>query len=82
MSAPVLLNLLNELSKSDKIRGLPGMLSNSRTEFNKFNDTGRMLDFLYQITFKTLKNRLVDSKTLRFCHYLHIVMTDVFTLHY
>ena len=38
MSAHVLLNLLNELGKRDKIRGLPCILSLFR-EFNKFNNT-------------------------------------------
>ena len=34
MSAHVLLNLLNELRKRDKIRGLPSILSLFRNEFN------------------------------------------------
>ena len=38
MSAHVLLNLLNELGKRDKMRGLPSILSLFR-EFNKFNKT-------------------------------------------
>ena len=51
MSAHVLLNLLNELGNSDKMRGLPSILSPFRYEFNKFNNTGaRMLDFLYHMT--------------------------------
>ena len=50
MSAHVLLNLLNELGKSDKMRGLPIILS-SRNEFDKVNDTGvRMLDSIYHMT--------------------------------
>ena len=40
ISAHVLLNLLNEFRKSDKMRGLPSMLSLFRNEFNKFNNTG------------------------------------------
>ena len=40
MSAHVLLNLLNELGKRDKMRGLPSILSLFRNEFNKFNNTG------------------------------------------
>ena len=40
MSAHVLLDLLNELGKRDKIRGLPSTLSLIRNEFNKFNNTG------------------------------------------
>ena len=35
MSAHVLLNLLNELRKRDKMRGLPGILSLFGNEFNK-----------------------------------------------
>ena len=45
MCAHVILNLLNELSKRDKMRGLSSILSLFRNEFNKFNNTGaRMLD--------------------------------------
>ena len=40
MSAHVLLNLLNELGKRDKMRGLPSILSLFRNEFNKFNNHG------------------------------------------
>ena len=39
MSAHVLLNLLNESGKRDKMRGLPSILSLFRNEFNKFNNT-------------------------------------------
>ena len=35
MSVHVLLNLLNELRKSDKMRGLPCILSLFRNRFNK-----------------------------------------------
>ena len=38
MSAHVLLNLLKELRKMDKMRGLP-RLSLFRNEFNKLNNT-------------------------------------------
>ena len=40
MSALVLLNLLKEFGKSDKLQGLPSILSLFRNEFNKFNNTG------------------------------------------
>ena len=51
MSARVLFNLLNELGKRDKMRGLPSILSLLSNEFNKFNDTGaRMLDSIYHMT--------------------------------
>ena len=39
MSAHVLLNLLNELGKRDRMRGLPSILSLFCNEFNKFNNT-------------------------------------------
>ena len=40
MSAHGLLNLLNELRKRDKMRGLPSISSLFRNEFNEFNNTG------------------------------------------
>ena len=55
MSAHVLLNLLNELGKRDKMRGWPSILSLFSNEFNKFNNTrARMLDSIYHMT-NTLK---------------------------
>ena len=51
MSAHVLLNLLNELWKRDKIRGLPNILYLFRNKLNKFNNKGApMLDSIYQMT--------------------------------
>ena len=56
MSAHVLLNLLNELGKRDKMRGLPSILSLFRNEFNKFNNTrARMLDYIHHMA-NTLKS--------------------------
>ena len=55
MSAHVLLNLLNELGKRDKMRGLPSILSLFRNEFNKFNNTrARMLDSIYHMALRSL----------------------------
>ena len=55
MSARVLLNLLNELGKRDKMRGLPSILSLFRNEFNKFNNTrAPMLDSIYHMTLSIL----------------------------
>ena len=55
MSAHVLLNLLNELRKRDKMRGLPSILSLFGNEFNKFNNTrARMLDSIYHMTLRLL----------------------------
>ena len=39
MSAHVLLILLNELGKGDKMQGLLSILSLFRNKFNKFNNT-------------------------------------------
>ena len=39
MSAHVLLIILNELGKRDKMRGLPRILSLFRNKFDKFNKT-------------------------------------------
>ena len=65
MSAHVLLNLLNELGKRDKIRGLPSILSLFRNEFNKFNYTrARMLDSIYRMTLRLLLNLISGVKTL------------------
>ena len=56
MSAHVLLNLLNEFRKRDKMRGLSSILSLFRNEFNKFNNArARMLDSIYRMT-NTLKS--------------------------
>ena len=43
MSAHVLLNLLNELGKRDKMRGLPSILSLFLNEFNKLNTTRALM---------------------------------------
>ena len=40
MNAHVLLNLLNELRKRYKMRGVPSIVSLFRNDFNKFNNTG------------------------------------------
>ena len=51
-SAHVLLNLLNELVKRDKMSGLSSFLSLVCNKFNKFNNTrARMLDSMDIITF-------------------------------
>ena len=64
MSAHVLLNLLNEFGKRDKMRGLPSILSLFRNEFNKFNNTrARMLDYIYHMT-NTLKSHFWRKNVL------------------
>ena len=43
MGAHVLLNLLNESWKRDKIRFLPSILSPFRDEFDKYNNTTALM---------------------------------------
>ena len=55
MSAHVLLILLNELGKRDKMRGLPSFLSPFCNKFNKFNNTrAGMLDSIYHMKLRLL----------------------------
>ena len=55
MSAHVLLNLLKEFGKRDKMRGLPSISSFVCKEFNKFNNTrAQMLDSIYHMTLRLL----------------------------
>ena len=57
MSDHVLMNLLNELGKGSKIRGLPSILSHFRIEFNTFNKTrARMLHSIYHILSLEIRN--------------------------
>ena len=81
MSAHVLLNLLNESRKIDKMQGLSSILSLFRNEFYKFNTTeARMLDSIYHMTLKLLKNHIFGLKMSRFCHLLRNIMMNVITL--
>ena len=74
MKAHVLLNLLNELGKSDKMKGLPSILSLFRNEFIKFNNTGAgMLDSNYFMTLKLLKNRIFSIKSQNFATFYTIL---------
>ena len=67
MSAPVLLNLLNKMRKSDKMRGLSSILSLFRNEFNKFNKTrARMLDCIYHMKLRLLCSLIFDVKRYTF----------------
>ena len=73
MSAHVLLNLLNKLRKRDQIPSLPSILSLFPFELNKFNNAGaQMLDSIYLMAFKLVKNHFFDMKTSIFCHVLHV----------
>ena len=80
MSTHVLLNLLNELGKSDKMRGLPSILSLFCNTFIKFNSTGaRMLDSIYHMGLKLIKNHIFGVKTSRICHLECNVIKDGIT---
>ena len=53
MNAHVLLILLNELGKRDKMRGLSSIYLFFHNEINKFNNTrARMLDSIYHMTLR------------------------------
>ena len=68
MSAHVLLNLLNELGKRDKMRGLSSILSLFRNEFYKFNNTRALiLDSILTYDIKnTLKSHFWRKKRYDF----------------
>ena len=85
MSTLVLLNLLNELGKRDKMRGLPSILSLFRNKFNKFNNTrARMLDSIYHMT-NTLKsdiwhiNAIILSLCTQRCYGCHNISVNLQT---
>ena len=68
MSAQILLNLLNELGKRDKLRGLPSILFLFHNLFNKFKNTrAPMLDSIYFMTFNNF-NHIFGVKTVGLCH--------------
>ena len=79
MSAHVLLNLLNQLGKRDKMRGLPSILSLFRNEFNKFNNAkAPMLDSIYHMTNTLIsdfwhKNVIILSLCTQRCYGRHNV---------
>ena len=62
------------------MRGLPSILSLFCNEFNKFNNTGaRMLDNIYHMTFKLLKNHIFGVKTSGICLFMRNVIMVVIT---
>ena len=65
MSVHVLLNLLNEFGKRDKMQGLPSILSLFHNEFNKFNNTrARKLDYIYHIMILRLKSHFCNKNVI------------------
>ena len=79
MSARVLLNLLNELGKRNKMWGLSSILPLFCSEFNKFNNTrAPMLDSIYHMTLSLLwnlisavKNVIISSLCMQRCYGRH-----------
>ena len=70
------------MGKRDKMRGLPTILSVFRNKFNKFNNTGAwILDTIYHMTLRLIKNHIFWREKLRFCHRLSNVKMDVIILH-
>ena len=65
MSAQILLNLLNEFGKRDKLRGLSITLSLFRNEFH--NTRARMLDSIYHMALRSLCSHISCVKTSLFC---------------
>ena len=65
------------------MRGLPTILLLFHNEFNKFNNAGaQMLNSIYHITLKLLKNSIFVVKISRFCHYVPNVVIDIITKPY
>ena len=76
MIAHVLLNLLIDLRKRDKMRGLPSILSLFRNEFEKFNNTrARILDSIYHMALSHFcrKNVIILSLRTQRCYGRHNV---------
>ena len=76
MSAHVLLNLLIELGKRDKMLGLPSIISLFRNEFKKFNNTRARISYDIKITLKShfsRKNVISLSLCTQRCYGRHNV---------
>ena len=68
MSACVLLNELIELRKSDKMRGLPSILSLFRNKLNKLNNTrAQTFDSIYHMNQKKCYH-FFGVETSKFCY--------------
>ena len=67
MCSCFILNLLNELGKRDKMRGLPSIISLLRNEFNNSNKLGaRMFHSIYHMALKYLKIAFLCVKCQHF----------------
>ena len=78
MSAHVLLNLLNELRKQDKMRGLPSIyISFFASLINSIIQEHECRDSIYHKTLKLHKKHIFGVKTSRFCYLLCNVIMDI-----
>ena len=80
-----LLNLLNELGKSDKMRDFKSIYLFFATRYNKFNSAGaRMLGskYIYHKTLKLLKTHIFLADKVKICHYVRNVIMNVIMLRY
>ena len=78
MSAHVLLNVFNELRKSDKMRGLSRILSLFCNAFNKFIQLYKSTNVRFYLSYDikiTLESHFWRKK-VRFCLYVHNVIMD------
>ena len=49
------IKFIKQVGESDKMRGLSSILSLSRNEFNKFNNSGaRIIDYIHHMALKIL----------------------------
>ena len=80
MSDYVLLNLLNELWKRDKMQGLLSILSLFRNKFNKFNNTkARMLDSICHMTLDLFFKSHFCLKNAKVLPYIRDIIVKVIT---
>ena len=77
--AHVLLNLLNELGKRDKMRGLPRILSLCHNEFNKFNNTSKNVRLFLSYDIKTTFTITDHTPTHVTARMRHRTQTDIHT---
>ena len=71
MNANVLLNLLHDMRKRDKMQDLPSILSLFRDEFGKFNNTGtRMLDSIHHMTLKYILKSIFLRENVKVLPYV------------
>ena len=80
MSAHVLLNLFNDLGKTDEMRGLPSIFSLFGNKFNKLKNTrAHMLDSNYHMSLRLLWN-LISGVKQEYCFH-HVITFSVLAVY-